>query len=77
MGRVLSPGGLLVGSAVLNDTGRRFEPLRRVGRAANLIGPSGSAGDVRRWLGEAGLAEVSVVTAGALGYFRGTRPDPT
>jgi ubiquinone/menaquinone biosynthesis C-methylase UbiE len=77
MGRVLSPSGRLVGSAVLNDSGRRFEPLRRVGRATNLIGPSGSAADVRRWLGEAGLAEVSVVTAGALGYFRGVRPDLT
>jgi ubiquinone/menaquinone biosynthesis C-methylase UbiE len=73
MGRVLRPGGVLVGSAVLNDTGRRFEPLRRVGRATNLIGPSGSTADVRRWLGEAGLADVSVTVAGALGYFRGER----
>ncbi|MGZ5405275.1 MAG: class I SAM-dependent methyltransferase [Nocardioides sp.] len=73
MGRVLRPGGVLTGSAVLNDTGLRFEPLRRAGRASRLIGKSGSAGDVRRWLGEAGLAEVSVVTDGALGYFRGVR----
>ena len=75
MGRVLRPGGVLTGSAVLNDTGLRFEPLRRAGRAAHLIGPSGSAGDVRRWLGEAGLVEVSVTVAGALGYFRGVRSD--
>ena len=73
MGRVLRPGGVLTGSAVLNDTGLRFEPLRRAGRASRLIGPSGSAGDVRRWLGEAGLSEVSVVTDGALGYVRGVR----
>ncbi len=75
MGRVLRAGGVLVGSAVLNDTGRRFEPLRRVGRATNLIGPSGSTADVRRWLAEAGLVDVSVTVAGALGYFRGVRPD--
>lgn len=73
MGRVLQPGGVLAGSAVLNDTGRRYEPLRRAGRASRLIGPSGSVGDVRRWLGEAGLADVTVVTSGALGYFRGVR----
>lgn len=71
MGRVLRPGGVLTGSAILNDTGLRFEPLRRAGRASHLIGPSGSTSDVRRWLGEAGLAEVSVRVAGALGYFRG------
>ena len=73
MGRVLRPGGALVGSAVLNDTGRRFGPLRQAGRATNLIGPSGSTADVCRWLGEAGLVEVSVTVAGALGYFQGVR----
>ncbi len=73
MGRVLGPGGVLTGSAVLNDTGRRYEPLRRAGRASHLIGPSGTTGDVRRWLGEAGLVDVTVVTSGALGYFRGIR----
>jgi len=73
MGRVLRPGGVLTGSAVLNDTGLRFEPLRRAGRASRLIGPSGTVADVRRWLGEAGLVEASVETSGALGYFRGVR----
>jgi SAM-dependent methyltransferase len=73
MGRVLRPGGVLSGSAVLNGTGWRHEPLRRVGRASHLIGPSGSAGDVRRWLGEAGLEQVSVRVTGALGWFRGVR----
>jgi SAM-dependent methyltransferase len=73
MGRVLRPGGVLSGSAVLNDTGWRHEPLRRAGRASNLIGPSGSAGDVRRWLADAGLEQVSVGVTGALGWFRGVR----
>ena len=73
MGRVLRPGGLLTGSALLNGTGLRFEPLLRAGRITNLVGPSGSAADVRRWLGEAGLGGVTVTTAGALGYFRGVR----
>jgi len=73
MGRVLRPGGVLTGSAVLNDTGLRYEPLRRAGRASHLIGPSGTVADVRRWLVEAGLVDVSVETSGALGYFRGVR----
>jgi SAM-dependent methyltransferase len=73
MGRVLRPGGVLSGSALLDGTGVRHEPLRRVGRAAHLIGPSGSADDVRRWLGEAGLEQVSVRVTGALGWFRGVR----
>ena len=73
MGRVLGPGGTLVGSTLLNDSGLRFAPMRRVGRWAHLIGPSGSSGDVRRWLGDAGLVDVTVTCAGAFGYFRGIR----
>lgn len=73
MGRVLRPGGVLTGSTILNDTGLRFAPLRVSGRAAHLIGPSGTTADVRRWLDEAGLVDVTVETAGALGYFRSAR----
>ena len=73
MGRVLRPGGVLSGSAVLEGTGWRHEPLRRAGRAAHLIGPSGSAGDVRRWLAVAGLELVAVRVTGALGWFRGVK----
>ncbi len=73
MGRVLRPGGVLTGSAILDGTGLRHRPLRAAGRASNLIGPSGSASDVRRWLGEAGLRDVSVRVTGAIGWFRGVR----
>lgn len=73
LGRVLRPGGVLTGSAVLHGTGLRYEPLRRVGRLTNLIGPSGSPADVRHWLGEAGLFDVTLGLDGALGYFRGVR----
>ena len=37
--RVLRPGGVLTGSALLNDSGLRYEPLRRAGRVAGLLGP--------------------------------------
>ncbi len=52
MVRVLRPGGVLTGSAVLNDTGLRFEPMRRIGRAANLLGPSCTGPELRTWLDE-------------------------
>ena len=39
MARVLKLGGVITGSALLNDTGLRFEPMRRAGRLAGLLGP--------------------------------------
>jgi SAM-dependent methyltransferase len=73
LARVLHPGGVLTGSAVLNDAGLRFLPMRTVGRFSGLIGPGASGSDVRRWLEEEGLGEVSLVRSGAIGYFRGVK----
>lgn len=73
MARVVAPGGVLTGSALLNDTGLRYEPLRQVGRLAGLLGP-GCAGDqVTHWLGAHGFGDVSLEVSGALGYFRGVK----
>lgn len=73
MVRVLRPGGVLTGSAVLTDTGVRFEPLRRVGRAAGLLGPMCSSAELRAWAGQEGVEDLEVTLSGAIGYFRGTR----
>ncbi len=73
MCRVLRPGGVLSGSALLNDTGRRYEPMRRVGRVANLLGPGCTGPEVAGWLAANGLVEVSLDVSGAIGYFRGVR----
>ena len=73
MARVLAPGGVLTGSALLNDTGLRFAPLRFAGRAGGLLGPGCTSAELTRWLGECGLSEVSVRTSGAVGYFRGVK----
>lgn len=73
MGRVLKPGGVIVGSALLNDTGLFFEPLRRAGRLAGLIGPSATSDEVVQWLTRAGVGEITLELSGALGYFRGVR----
>ena len=73
MVRVLRPGGVLTGSAVLNDTGIRFEPMRRVGRAANLLGPSCTGPELRSWLEGLGVTDLTLRNSGALCYFRGVR----
>ncbi len=39
MARVLRPGGVITGSALLNDTGLRYQPMRLAGRVAGLLGP--------------------------------------
>lgn len=73
MVRVLRPGGVLTGSAIFNDTGLRFEAMRRMGRLTNLLGPGCTVGDVRRWLARQGMSQVTVDLSGAVGYFRGVR----
>jgi SAM-dependent methyltransferase len=73
MVRVLRPRGVLTGSAVLNDTGLRFEPMRRLGRASDLLGPSCTRLELQSWLADLGVAEVTLRTSGAICYFRGIR----
>ena len=73
LARVVRVGGVITGSALLNDTGVRFEPMRRVGRLTGLLGPGCTSDEVRRWLARQGVADVSLDVSGAMGYFRGVR----
>jgi len=73
MCRVLRPGGVLTGSALMNDTGLRFEPLRRAGRLSGLIGPACTTGEVRHWLAAQGVTDVTLEVSGPMGYFRGVK----
>jgi ubiquinone/menaquinone biosynthesis C-methylase UbiE len=73
MGRVLHPGGVLTGSALLNDTGLRYLPVRQVGRFTGLLGPGATTTQVNDWLLEAGFEGVAVTLSGAMAYFRATR----
>lgn len=73
MTRVLEPGGVLTGSALLNDTGVRYEPMRRAGRLAGLLGPGCTGEQVTSWLAGSGVHEVTLDVSGALGYFRGVK----
>jgi SAM-dependent methyltransferase len=73
MARVLHPGGILTGSTMLEDTGLRYLPMRGIGRLAGLLGPGATSTDVRSWLAEAGLEDVTLELSGAIGYFRGRK----
>jgi ubiquinone/menaquinone biosynthesis C-methylase UbiE len=74
LARVLSPGGVLTGSAFLNDTGRRFDAVRLVGRRMGLLGRSGTRAELVAWCRAAGLTEPVLRTSGALVYFRAVSP---
>ena len=73
MTRVLRPGGVITGSAVLNDSGLQHEPLRRVGRLAGLLGPGCTGPEVLAWLGARGVPDATLHRSGAVGYFRGVK----
>lgn len=72
LSRVLRPGGVLTGSALLTDSGLRHKPLIAAGRAAGLLGPSGTTADLRRWL--ARFHDVRLDRSGGITYFHGRRP---
>lgn len=71
--RVVKPGGLLSGSAVLSDAGILFLPMRVVGRAAGLLGPMCSSAELRRWLAEDGFEEIELRASGSITYFTAIR----
>jgi ubiquinone/menaquinone biosynthesis C-methylase UbiE len=73
MVRVLVPGGVLTGSSLFSDTGPRYEPLRRIGARAGILGPMCSSSETRAWLREVGCDDVDLTLHGALGYFRAVR----
>lgn len=73
LARVLRPGARVSGSAFLNDSGIRFEPLRLTGRLGGLLGPSGTHADLRRWLSLAGFEDVALDRSGGLTYFTASR----
>ncbi|MFB9313097.1 class I SAM-dependent methyltransferase [Nocardioides plantarum] len=73
MVRVLRPGGVLLGSAILNDTGLLHEPLRRVGRLSGLMGPGCTSAELVHWLQAQGVPDPVIERSGAIGYFRGVK----
>lgn len=73
IGRVLKPGGVVSGSALMNDTGVLYEPLRVTGRGLGLMGPCGTRQELLGWLDAAGFTAADIRTSGAIVYFRAVR----
>jgi SAM-dependent methyltransferase len=67
--RCLRPGGRFVGTVFLIDSGPRYLPLRVGARVLGVLGPSGGAVDVERWLRDAGFAAVEVERMGTMARF--------
>lgn len=70
MTRCLRPGGRLVGSTFLADGSRRQRVLLR----GDDFGHTGTSEDLRRWLSECGLEDVSVDRDDGLAVFTGHMP---
>lgn len=67
-GRILRPGGRLVGSTfVLGGSRLRGRLLVKPGRGD--FGNPGTAGETVRWLEDAGFAEPEIQTSGSMLYF--------
>jgi SAM-dependent methyltransferase len=73
MVRVLRPGGVITGSALLNDSGLQYEPMRRMGRLAGLLGPGCTGDEVLGWLGAQGCRDATLDRSGAIAYFRAVK----
>jgi ubiquinone/menaquinone biosynthesis C-methylase UbiE len=73
LARLLRSGGVVTGSMLATDTGPRYEPVRRAGRRARLLGPMCSRAELVAWFAEGGVPALRVTTSGAIAYFRGVK----
>lgn len=73
--RCLKPGGELIGSTFLADGARRQRLLLGHGERTGQNGPLGTAAELRQWLQDAGIVDVSIAPARGFAVFRGRRRD--
>jgi ubiquinone/menaquinone biosynthesis C-methylase UbiE len=66
LGRVLRPGGRLVGTMAVRGQGARQDALIALYRRIGIFGPTGTPEDYRRWLAGAGLEDVKLELSGAI-----------
>jgi ubiquinone/menaquinone biosynthesis C-methylase UbiE len=66
LGRVLRPGGRLVGTMAVSGQGSRQDALIALYRRIGIFGPTGTPEDYRRWLAAAGLVDVKLELSGAI-----------
>jgi SAM-dependent methyltransferase len=73
MARVLRPGGQLRGTAIVAGAGRVSAACVAIFQRANQFAPVGTAGDIDRWLAQAGIAEPQTRRRGAYVFFTGVK----
>ncbi|GFG96108.1 class I SAM-dependent methyltransferase [Mycobacterium timonense] len=74
LARVIKPGGVLRGSTCVRGRGWRQDRFVTALRAAGFFGDTPQAGDVERWLTDAGLDVVVARHSGSVELFEAVRP---
>ncbi|MEE3752900.1 class I SAM-dependent methyltransferase [Mycobacterium intracellulare] len=74
LARVLKPGGILRGSTCVRGRGWRQDRFVTALQAAGFFGNTPQAGDVQRWLDDAGLDVVVARHSGSVELFEAHRP---
>lgn len=74
LARVLKPGGILRGSTCVRGRGWRQDRFVTALQAAGFFGNTPRAGDVQRWLDDAGLDVVVARHSGSVELFEAVRP---
>lgn len=74
LARVLKPGGILRGSTCVRGRGWRQDRFVTALQAAGFFGNTPHAGDVQRWLDDAGLDVVVARHSGSVELFEAHRP---
>jgi ubiquinone/menaquinone biosynthesis C-methylase UbiE len=69
--RCLSPGGRVVGSMITRGRSLRHRLLVQPGRGG--FGPGGTVDDLRSWLEDARLKQITVESSGLFGYFQAVK----
>lgn len=74
LARVLKPGGILRGSTCVRGRGWRQDRFVTALQAAGFFGNTPQAGDVQRWLTDAGLEVLVARHSGSVELFEALRP---
>lgn len=74
LARVLKPGGILRGSTCVRGRGWRQDRFVTALQAAGFFGITPQAGDVQRWLKDAGLEVLVARHSGSVELFEALRP---
>lgn len=73
LARCLTPGGRLVGDTIVNGVSRRFDRTFAIMRRTGLLGPTGTAEELRGWFADAGLTAIRLTRSGPIVHFTGVR----